>query len=170
MSAGEDRDVGRKRRPRRQIDLHSLGGYAQGARLVTDELEPSLALGCGERIRHETFEIAAVASARDETELGILNPARSVGLIGKPSREMIGIVGEGAHIGRAHIQQVRRVARGIGESAPQLVPSFHDRDASAIGLPAQQMCGHQGAAGASADDDDLKREGFRQGGPHSIDS
>ena len=77
---------------------------------------------------------------------------------------MAGIVGEGAHVGGADVQEMRGIAGGIGEAATQLGARFHDRDAHAARFAPQQMGRHQGAAGAAADDDDPEREKVRHGG------
>jgi len=74
---------------------------------------------------------------------------------------MIRLVGEGAHIAGADVQQMIGTAGEVGDSAPDLRAFLDQGDAQLAGRIAQQMTREQRAAGAAADDNDI-RPRFRE--------
>src|SRR5271154_5169647 len=118
-----------------------------------------------EVFENEAFEITAVESARYEVELRLFAGRGRVGLGRQPMGEMTGIVGERAHVRRADIEQVARVAGGVSQTPPEFGARLHDGDAEIRRPAAEQMSRHQCAARAAANDRDPPGWRFRHAIP-----
>ena len=105
----------------------------------------------------EGAEVAAIEAARDEAEA--VRVGRDLALRDQPAPEMIGIVGEAAHIGGAHVEEMAGIVGRIGEAATEIGAPLDDRDRDSPGIAAQEMGRHQRAAGAAADDGDPESGG-----------
>ena len=82
---------------------------------------------------------------------------------GEPALEMRGIVGERAHVGGAHIEQMAGLRRRVGHAATDRLALLDQRDADLVVVLAQEMAGEQHSARSAADDDEMFSGPFRQG-------
>ena len=74
-------------------------------------------------------------------------------IAGQPLDEMVGFVGQGAHVAGADVQEVASAARRVGDAQRRLAPTLDHGNAKAA--PADDLGGQQHAAGAAADDGDV---------------
>lgn len=65
----------------------------------------------------------------------------------QPAREMVGIIGKGAHVGCPDVENVLREVGRIGETSPERGPLFYDGDLEAGVAASQEMRRHQHPAG-----------------------
>jgi hypothetical protein len=102
---------------------------------------------CDQRL-DQTLDIIA----KDPTRYEAIGVGGAKVARGEPAHEMIGILGQGAHIARPHVEQVIGIAGVIGETAADLRLPLDQRDPERCAAPTQQLISEQNAAGAAADD------------------
>ena len=69
----------------------------------------------------------------------------------QPPPEMIGVVGESAHIRRPDVQSMTLVFGRVSEPASDLRAWFDQRKTNGVAGESQEMRGHQGAARAASE-------------------
>ena len=116
--------------------------------LVVDQLQPPAMLF--HRRRQRLAQIAAIGRARHERRVAA-EPTRR-----QPVAEMVGPVGKGAHIARAHIEQVRTFAAAVRDPRTHAAPVALDQQHLDIGLFEQVEREHRPRK-ARADDRDTGR-------------
>ena len=129
-----------------ELDLNALGLLAQGGDVARDDPKP--ALGPAHGISQKILEVAPVVGTRRE----IVAP-EAAAVVGQPLDEMVGLVGKGAHVAGADVQEVASASRRIGDAQRRLGSALDHGDAKVA--PADDLGGEQNAAGAAADDGDV---------------
>ncbi len=99
-------------------------------------------------------EIVPVQSPRREAVAAASGVGRRP--IREPAGEMPRIVGKGAHVGGADVQQMIRVVGRVGDTGAEFGAALDQHDLEGPGLAAQKVNGEEHAAGASPDDDDAR--------------
>jgi hypothetical protein len=139
-----------------------LDHEAAGARLNRDgligheEQVPALA-ALPDLVAEQVLDVGTVEPPRNEgirSNRGTAGARPGFGRLAKPSDEVIGIVGKGAHAPGPDVQQVVGIARGVGEAAAELRPLLDEIDARVRQEALQQLDGEERAAEAGADDRD----------------
>jgi hypothetical protein len=72
------------------------------------------------KLLREISHIGTIHSARNKTKRRWTGDALHRSLALQPSEQMIGLIGEGAHVGDPHIEQMPRVIRDIGKATANL--------------------------------------------------
>ena len=118
-------------------------------------------------MRHDQLgDVAPIDASLRESEWAGLVPVCILIMLGEPAAEMQGIVGEGAHIGGAHIEQMAGLCRRIGHAAADRLALLDQRNADRVICIAQQMAGEQHSARAAANNDNVRAVSRRHG--HSL--
>ena len=140
---GDDFGVGRIRRARRQIadrqydrvgdedladakaDGPAIAAPLQAARVVMLQHQ-AMGVGARRRLAEQALQVLAVLVASHE-HLGVR--------VGRPQpfEKMRRLFDEGAHIGRAHIQEMVRTARGIGGAPREPRPALDQANIGPVG-------------------------------------
>lgn len=97
-------------------------------------------------------EIPSIKRARREIKIVFARWPRCL----EPATEVAGVVGEGAYVLCADIEQMVRIARRIGEAAADLLARLDHSQPEAPVPVSEQMSGHQGAARAGPDNGDFQ--------------
>ena len=110
-------------------------------------------VGLSETVFDQAAQVAAVDQARNKAK-AILAP---MAVRAQPIPEMIGIVGESAHVRRPDVQAMAVVFGLVSEPAADLRAGFYQGEANPVAGAFQEMRRHQGAARAASDDGDRAR-------------
>ena len=73
----------------------------------------------------------------------------------EPVQEMFGLLREGAHVAGAHVEEMARIGRAIGEAASEFARPL-DQEHPGRGALAQELQGDEEPAEAGADDSDIR--------------
>src|SRR5256885_780037 len=93
--------------------------------IAADDLQPAGRVE--NRLIEQLAQIGAIGETRDEG----LRGAGDAALV-EPANEMTGVVGEGAHVGRADIEEVRRMGGTEGEPSAGFAMPIDQRGARTI--------------------------------------
>ena len=121
----------------------ALLAAANNGRAQTLDLRPAPGL----RAAKYVLDIDAVLHALRETGSDIAAGASSA----EPVHEMVGLVGKGAEIGCAHVEEMRRVLGAVGQTRTDPGALLDQDDVRRGAATARQMRREHGAAEAAAD-------------------
>ena len=163
----------------RHIEDSGFGaGEAEGdgavalAQTRNDVAKPTQAsrISLSQTILDQAAQVAAVDRAGDKTK-AILAP---MAVRSQPIPEMIGIVGESAHVRSPDVKTMTLVLGRISEPTADLLAGFDESDTNCVARAFEEMSGHQRAARAAADNGDRAgidlsrwRERSEHGAPNS---
>ena len=153
------------------LEAESLSARMQGDRLIGDEKEPVGALRAPDLASQDMLDIGAIELARGEGQAILADADLGPFVLGQgaqPVEEMIRLIGERAHIARAHVQEMMGIAGRIGEAATEARAALDEIDAIVGRGAAQQMDRQQRSAEAGTDDGDPSTSGIRHEGYPSL--
>ena len=103
-----------------------------------------------ETIFDQAAKVAAIDQARNKAK-AVLAP---MAVRSQPPPEMIGVVGESAHVRRPNVQSMTLVFGRVSEPAADLRAWFDQSKTNGVAGQSQEMRGHQGAARPASDNGD----------------
>jgi hypothetical protein len=140
---------------------YSGTGLADPDAFALDDVQPARLLAVGQQRLDQARDVVAVDLARNETEGVGARRASAVARTGlarvEPAPEVIGIFGQRAHVGRAHIEQVRRIRAAIGDAAADLRTLLDQGHVKIPAAVAEQPPSQENTACAAANDDHMSR-------------
>ena len=155
MTGGEDRKIAGDASAVIDADCDAGRRRSDAAPFAIDDPQPPRLSGRAEMRRDQLGDVAAVDATLREGQRPRLLTVSVIVVLGEPSAEMQGVVGKGAHIGGAHVQQMPGLRRRVGHAAADHRPLLDQRHADIVVVVAQEMAGEQHAARSAADDDDV---------------
>ena len=149
-------DVGRQPATAFQSHGEARLVLAQPDDVAAQQFQSALVLRPLHLLGQQVADIGAEPSARHEALRAGQGRVRPRRLLLQPFQEVAGPVTEGAHAAGRHVQQVVRVAGGIGLAPAEGAVALDERDADRRRTSAQKVQGEQGAAEAGTDDGDRR--------------
>jgi hypothetical protein len=163
VTGGEDGHVAGEASPVLDQDAHAGTRNRDAPPLAVNDLEPPRRALRPEMRSYQLGDIAAIDAPLGEGQRAGLAPLRGRVMRREPAGEMRGIVGECAHVGRAHIEEMAGLRRRVSHAAADRIALLDERHADLVIVLAQQMAGEQYSARSAADDDEMFSGPFRQG-------
>ena len=137
--------------PARGLEQQAVFERAKRRRLVGNQVQVATTPQPRDRVLEEMLDIGAIDLAAHEGA-GEATLARGLPLCLRercqPAHEMVGLVGERAHVLDAHVQQMARVCGRIGSALAQPRRTLDEVDPIVPAAAPQQMQGHEHAAEA----------------------
>ena len=137
--------------PARGLEQQTVFDRAKRRRFVGHQVQVSTTAKPRDRVLQQMLDIGAIDLAAHE---GAGEATLACGLLlcfwqrREPAHEMVGLVGEGAHVLDAHVQQMARVSGRIGSALAQPRCPFDEIDPIVPAAAPQQMQSDEHAAEA----------------------